>query len=81
MLLFPGSYNWHLTREDRENMANIKRLRDAFASLAEKRKQDLKRKDFLDRGDLLSILSQDELFCDDPQMIVDECITFFFAGS
>ena len=33
------------------------------------------------QGDLLSILITDELFCNDNEMIVDELMTFFFAGS
>ena len=33
------------------------------------------------KGDLLSILLTDELFSLDNEMIVDECLTFFFAGS
>jgi hypothetical protein len=33
------------------------------------------------KGDLLSILLTDELFSLDNEMIVDECFTFFFAGS
>jgi len=34
-----------------------------------------------DRPDLLSILLQDEVYKDNDKMIVDECITFFAAGS
>jgi cytochrome P450 len=34
-----------------------------------------------EQGDLLSILITDELFANDDAMIVDECMTFFFAGS
>lgn len=36
---------------------------------------------FIDRGDLISILLKDELFKDDFKMIIDESLTFFFAGS
>lgn len=34
-----------------------------------------------DSGDLLSILLEDPLFKDDDEMITDEILTFFFAGS
>lgn len=34
-----------------------------------------------DAGDLLSILLEDPLFKDDDEMIIDEILTFFFAGS
>ena len=41
----------------------------------------MKGKDFVDGGDLLSTILKDELFIGNDEMIVDECITFFFAGS
>jgi cytochrome P450 len=34
-----------------------------------------------DKGDLLSILLSDDLFKDDDKMIIDECLTFFFAAT
>jgi len=34
-----------------------------------------------ERGDLMMILLQDELFKDDIEMIIDECLTFFLAGT
>lgn len=34
-----------------------------------------------EKADLLSILLEDPLFKDDEEMIIDELITFFFAGS
>jgi hypothetical protein len=36
---------------------------------------------FAMKNDLLSILMTDELVCNDNDLIVDECFTFFFAGS
>ena len=41
----------------------------------------MKAKNFVDRGDLLHILLSDELFKNDDRQILDECLTFFFAGS
>jgi len=35
----------------------------------------------LEKGDLMTILISDELFKDDIEMIVDECLTFFLAGT
>lgn len=34
-----------------------------------------------DSGDLLSIILENENFHHNDVMIVDECLTFFFAGS
>ena len=47
--------------------------------IEERRKGDSK--SILDSPDLLSILVTDDLFKDDLEGIMDECITFFFAGS
>lgn len=41
----------------------------------------MKLKDYIDKGDLLSILLSDDLFKNDTSAIIDECLTFFFAGS
>lgn len=48
------------------------------------KRRELLRKDpkaLNEKGDLLSILITDQLFCNDNEMIIDECMTFFFAGS
>jgi len=34
-----------------------------------------------ERGDLMTILLQDDLFKNDLEMIIDECMTFFIAGT
>ncbi len=49
-------------------------------SLIKKRKIELKDPTFIDKGDLMSTLLKTDLFTDD-EMIIDECFTFFFAGS
>jgi cytochrome P450 len=41
----------------------------------------MKSNDFKDKGDLLSILLSDDLFANDDKMIIDECLTFFFAAT
>ena len=37
--------------------------------------------DYIDKGDLVSILLQDENFKDNRSRIIDEAMTFFLAGS
>jgi len=44
-----------------------------------RREENLRKKESF--GDLLGILLEDENFKGDDRMIVDECLTFFFAGS
>jgi cytochrome P450 len=38
-------------------------------------------KELAEKGDFLSIILTDELFKNDEKSIIDECLTFFFAGS
>jgi cytochrome P450 len=56
MVLFPTSYNWYLRREDIETRDNIVRLRCLFEEIIANRQQAMKRPDYVDRGDLVSIL-------------------------
>jgi len=36
---------------------------------------------YKDKGDLLATLMEDELFANDNEVIIDQCMTFFLAGS
>ncbi len=56
-------------------------MRELFLGIVEMRRQDFKNPDFQDKGDLLTILLNDELFRDNETLIIDECLTFYFAGS
>lgn len=49
--------------------------------LVQKRRQELKDPNIADVGGLMSTLIQMDLFSGNDDMIVDECFTFFFAGS
>jgi cytochrome P450 len=80
IILFPESYKWNLNSCDRENIRNVKRIRSFLLSLIQKRKREFTDPAFIDKGDLMSTLLKTDLFTDD-EMIIDECFTFFFAGS
>ena len=41
----------------------------------------LSNKSLEEQGDLLAILLSDDLFKDNDKLIIDECLTFFFAGT
>lgn len=49
--------------------------------MIEEGRQNRKQPGYQCNGDFMSILLEDEMFRDNDQMIVDECITFLFAGS
>ena len=82
MLLLPESWKFVFTRADRESLRNCKELRSVFAELVQKKKQTLNMQGENDNSrDIVSILLQDDLFKDNESVILDECLTFFFAGS
>ena len=66
---------WYSVK-DRECLQNIKTVRDFCRGLIEARKKEGKK----GGGDLLSILMEDEEGFGTEE-IIDECITFFLAGS
>ncbi len=41
----------------------------------------MKKPGFVDRGELINILLEDETFKNDRSKIIDESMTFFLAGS
>lgn len=81
MIFFPGICNLYLTRHDRELIRNIKVLRDRINEVVIERKEAMKKADFIDSGDFLNTLLSDDLFKNDNTMIIDECISFFIAGT
>lgn len=50
-------------------------------SLLLKKREAMKNPDYVDQGDLLSIMLNEDIFQGADEIIVDECFTFFFAGS
>ena len=82
IVLFPKSGHWYLTAHDRENKRNCERIRDLCLEVVQKRRQQIANGlNTSDSGDLLTILLTDDLFKNDERLIIDECLTFFFAGS
>jgi len=62
--------------------ANASILRKAIGDIVERRKVDLARDPTLkENSNFLNILLQDPYFMNNKERIIDECITFFSAGS
>lgn len=67
----------YYTRADRELLRNVRRVREFCRDLiAERRKNPIP-----NGHDLLTILLEDEAFKNNDEVMIDECITFFLAGS
>jgi hypothetical protein len=54
--LFPTTGQWNIMPWDRENKKNIDILRDHIKGLIRNRRDQMKKPNFEDKGDLLSIL-------------------------
>ncbi len=67
------------SKEDREFKKNIKTIRDVCRKLVLDRLNSLDKDDA--KNDILGILLSDGEFKENIEPIVDETITFFFAGS
>jgi cytochrome P450 len=82
-VFFPTLGQYYILPFERDLLANCKALRALFEHMIDNRRELIKAfpEEAKKKGDLLSILLTDELFCLDNEMIVDECLTFFFAGS
>ena len=83
-LLFPETFNWFISPWDREILKNNEALRKVFRGIIEKKQQEMKEleaegKEY--KRDFLSLLLSDEVFQGDVEMVIDECLTFFLAGT
>ena len=67
----------YYSREDRELLKNIATVRQYCRDLIAERKRNPSQHG----ADFLSILLEDEGYRELPEVIIDECITFFLAGS
>ena len=68
---------------ERDLKANCETLRSFISQIVEKRRAFLVNNPEAasDKGDFLTILLTDPHFKDNNKRIIDECLTFFFAGS
>lgn len=81
LVVFPELASYFLTPSDREIIFNSTKVKEYISELIKVRKAEIEKGIGLENGDLLTILLQDEVFKDEPQMIIDETLTFFIGGS
>ena len=81
ILIFPGTYDLYLTPAARRLRRNVERLRKLFQRIVDERKVAMQQPDYVETCDLLSTLLQDDLFKNDSESIINECLTMFFAGT
>mmetsp|Transcript_12867 Transcript_12867/g.16522 ORF Transcript_12867/g.16522 Transcript_12867/m.16522 type:complete len:299 (-) Transcript_12867:739-1635(-) len=82
IVLFPWLARHHITPFERDQRRNAEALRALCQTIISKRKIELQRNPELAKeGDFLTILLVDDHFKEREVRIVDEVLTFFFAGS
>ena len=74
--------NTFLTPHERNLKANAKALRKLIGDIVDRRRSVLANDPSQkNKGDFLTILLTEPFFMNNQQRIIDECLTFFFAGS
>ena len=74
--------NVFLTPAERGVKANAGYLRELIKEIVERRRAAIAKDPSLkEAGDFLTILLTEPFFMNDKERIIDECLTFFFAGS
>ena len=81
VVFFPEFARYFVLPGDREIHGNIMKLRELLLKYVKERRELINSGNKDNRGDLLEILLTDELFKDNDKMIIDECLTFFFAAT
>ena len=81
VVLFPETTKYFVLPQDKEIWNNVMTLRGLLETFVEERRQQIKDGTASDFGDLLAILLTDDLFKNNNKMIIDECLTFFFAAT
>jgi hypothetical protein len=81
LVFFPETYAILLNPTDREFVRNARRFREMFTKSIRERREMTKQPGYQEKGDLLDILTTDELFKVEEDAIIDECINFFLAGT
>jgi cytochrome P450 len=82
-IAFPRLAKYHIVQYERDVRDNAKAIRALFEKMVIKRKALIKDspQDENLKKDLLGILLSNPATANDDEMIIDECLTFFFAGS
>lgn len=82
IIYFPFLASYHITPFERDQLRNARELRAFCMRIVERKREDIRQKSELRKaGDFLTILLVDEHFADKTERIIDEVLTFFFAGS
>ena len=78
VILFPFLADWYILPHERDIQANALAVRNVVRQVIDTRR---KQQTEIGRGDLLSIMLGDPIFSENDEVMIDELLTIFFAGS
>ncbi|CDW80479.1 cytochrome p450 [Stylonychia lemnae] len=81
LIFFPELFPYYLSILDQEVKYNAEQVIEYIRKIIQIKRVNFAQTGHYEGDDLLSVLLQDDVFQDSDQMIIDECITFFIAGS
>ena len=82
IFFFPFLADTFISPWERQTKQNAIWLREILGQIVDRRRQTIKKDPSLkEAGDFLTILLTEPLYMNDNKRIIDECMTFFFAGS
>jgi len=79
-IFFPWMLAYRTTPFDYKFHRNILTFKGFLRELLKERSQGIKKADFQEAGDMISILLEDDYYKDDHEKIIDEVIILFLAG-
>jgi len=80
--LFPILRDCYILPHERDILANCREIRKVIQEVVNNRRAAVQKDPTLrQKGDFLAILLEDETTKDNNELIIDECLTFFFAGT
>lgn len=80
-LLFPELLRFNIMKEDRELKQNSYLTRQFLHQIIKERRQGINKNSLEHAEDLLTILLRDDLYSNNDEAIIDECMTFIIAST
>jgi len=81
-MFFPFLRDYYILPYEREILANCREIRKVIQQVVDRRRKNYEVDPSMKhKGDFLQILLEDETTRENNDLIVDECLTFFFAGT
>ena len=68
-------------RDEKEMLINATNFRKFIKQMISERREEMQQKNYVAKDDFLTLLLLDDLFINDEEMMIDECLAFMQAGT